>query len=197
MLRQDWCDEDVRTAGAAAVERAAELRAALDQHGQRATPEVRAAVRAVGEHLITGGWRATVVEAARQSEHRRQWLRARRAVVDGFVGTWRGAAPAGRTAASWQSAESCLRDLQNQQRRQRTEGLQTLTDTAVRQLLNDVGLSVSALSVQGTKAAVEVTDGAGKAVRLSMLSAGQRNALLLAVSHGRFVARRDAVSLGT
>ena len=50
----------------------------------------------------------------------------------------------------------------------------------MQELLYDVGLNVTSISVQGTKAAVQVTDSAGKVVRLSMLSAGQRNALLLA-----------------
>jgi predicted ATPase len=180
VLTQDWCDDQIAAAGAPAVERAAELRAALDRHGQRPTPEVRAAVRAIGEQLTGEGWRAAVVEAAQQSDHRRQWLRARRAAVDGFVGTWEPVAPDGSAAASWRTAETCVRDVQNQLRKERTDGLQTLTDTAVQQLLRDVGLSVTALSVQGTKAAVQVTDGTGKRVRLSMLSAGQRNALLLA-----------------
>lgn len=180
VLAQDWCDAQVTAAGAPAVERAAELRAALDRHGQRATPEVRAAVRAVGEFLTADGWRVAVVEAAHQSDHRRLWLRARRAAVDGFVGTWEQVAPDGSAAASWHAADVCLRDVQNRLRKERTDGLQSLTDTAVQQLLRDVDLSVTALSVQGTKAAVQVTDGAGKQVRLSMLSAGQRNALLLA-----------------
>lgn len=188
VLRQDWYDEQITTASNPTIERSTALCNTLEQHGQRATPEVRMAVRSVYECVSSEDWRAIVLEAARQSNHRRQWLRARRAVLEDFIHSWRNVAPDGRAADSWESAETCLRDLQNQLRNQRAEDLHTLTDTTVQQLLHDVGLSVTAFSVKGTKASVEVTDCAGKPVRLSMLSAGQRNALLLApllaVSHG-------------
>ena len=58
----------------------------------------------------------------------------------------------------------------------------------MRRLLADVGLAVTDLSVQGTKAGMEIHDEQGRPVELGMLSAGQRNALLLApllaVAHG-------------
>ncbi|MGH3697420.1 MAG: AAA family ATPase [Pseudonocardiaceae bacterium] len=188
VLRQDWCDVAASAAAKPAIERCSELLKVLDHDGQQATPRVRAAVRAACDSLMSEDWRAVMLDAARQSDHRRQWLRARRAAVDPFVDCWRACATEGAAALSWQSADKCLSDLHTQLRTQRAENLQVSTNSAVQQLLHDVGFSVTSLSVQGTKASVDVTDGSGKSVRLSMLSAGQRNALLLApllaVAHG-------------
>lgn len=180
VLGQNWCDAATSAAAKPAIERCSELRQVLDRDGQQATPRVRAAVRAACDSLMSEDWRAVVLAAASQSDHRRQWLRARRTAVDQFIDCWRACATAGSAASRWQSADKCLSDLQTQLRTQRAENLQALTDSTVQQLLHDVGLSVTSLSVQGTKASVDVTDGSGKPVRLSMLSAGQRNALLLA-----------------
>lgn len=180
VLQQEWCNAETAAAAHPTIDRCTHLRRALDQDGQRPTPDVRSAVRTAHECLTSAQWRTAVTEAARQSDHRRQWLRARRAAVDGFVDTWRAHADDLAEAASWDSARGCVPVLRNQLRQQRTDDLQAMTNTAVAQLLHDVGLSITGLSVQGTKAAVTVIDSSGKPVRLSMLSAGQRNALLLA-----------------
>jgi hypothetical protein len=179
-LGQDWCAAAVREQAAATLELCNALRGAVDAEGQRATSQVRAAVRAACTNLLSEPWRRTVADLARQSDHHSQWSRARRAAVENFLSTWRETGTDGAAATGWVSAETCLRKLQNQLRKQRTEGLQALAATSVHTLLQDVGLRITGLSVQGTKAGIEVTDGSGKPVRLSMLSAGQRNALLLA-----------------
>lgn len=188
VLDQDWCDPAMASASVPATRRCATLREVLHRDGEQSTPQVRAAVREACESLTSDDWRTAVLEAVRQSDHRRQWLRARRSAVDAFIDCWRACRADASVAPSWESAVGCLRDLHNQLRQQRAESLHHLTDHGVQGLLQEVGLSVTSLSVQGTKATVEVTDGSGKQVRLSMLSAGQRNALLLApllaVAHG-------------
>jgi energy-coupling factor transporter ATP-binding protein EcfA2 len=180
VLRQDWFDPVIATAAEPVINHCADLRRALDQYGLRPTPNVRETAATACESLMSKSWRAIVLEAARRSGHRRQWLRARRAAVDLFVDCWRECAAEGSAAASWKAAKKCLNDVHTHFRTERGGNLHTLTDSAVQELLHDVGLSVTSISVQGTKAAVQVTDSAGKVVRLSMLSAGQRNALLLA-----------------
>lgn len=164
----------------AALARSVAFQEALEHEGQRPTPTVREATRALCEYLTSKDWRVAVDEAVQHSDHQRQWLRARRAGVDPFVTIWREVADEARAAAEWERARTCVGDLQTQLRRDRASNLHLLTDDAVKDLLADVGVSVTALSVQGTKADVKVVDAGGRELRLSMLSAGQRNALLLA-----------------
>lgn len=116
VLRQDWCDAATSAAAKPAIERCSKLRQVLDRDGQQATPRLRAAVRAAGDSLMSEDWRAVVLAAADQSDHRRQWLRARRTAVDQFIDCWRACAAAGSAAPRWQSADKCLSDLQTQLR---------------------------------------------------------------------------------
>jgi len=188
VIRHDWCTAAVRDASTPVLAAGADLRHRLDEDGRRATPAVRAAVRAAHDRLTSAAWHTTVTELAAHTDRERQWRRARRAAVEPFLGVWREVRDEAIAAASWKSAADCLRTLQNDLRAERTRNLRTLTDSSVRALLDDVGLHITGLSVQGTKADVQVVDATGQPVRLSLLSAGQRNALLLApllaVAHG-------------
>ena len=179
-LAQDWSPGDVRGQARSTVALCDGLCNALDTDGQRATTYVRAAVRAASESLASEAWHKSVQDLARQSDHHSQWSRARRAAVEGFLVTWRETGAEGAAAASWTAAERSVRTLQTKLRQERTGGLQAIAATTVHALLHDVGLQIAGLSVQESKAAVDITDASGRAMRLSMLSAGQRNALLLA-----------------
>jgi hypothetical protein len=121
-----------------------------------------------------------VTAVADHTDRRRQWLRARRAAVDPFLGVWREVGAEAAAAPSWTAADKCLRALQDQLRTERTRSLRALADTSVRALLADVGLTLQGLTVQTTKADVRIVDDNGVPMRLAKLSAGQRNALLLA-----------------
>lgn len=180
VLNDSGADPAIDAARDAAAACGEELRLALDRDGRRPTPAVRSAARAMCVLLVSDAWRDAVGEAVRRSDHQRQWLRARRQAVEPFVTVWRELGSEAATADSWKSAASCVRDLQNQLREDRATDLRALTATTVSDLLADVGLGVTGLTVQGTKAAMEVTDVTGQPLTLAMLSAGQRNALLLA-----------------
>ncbi|RZT84910.1 RecF/RecN/SMC family protein [Pseudonocardia sediminis] len=188
VVAYDWCTDALRDAARPVLAAGADLRHQLDEDGRRATPEVRAAVRAAHSRLTSTGWHATVTELAAHTDRERQWQRARRSAVEPFLSVWREVRDDAAAAASWKSASDCVRTLQNDLRADRTRNLQALTDSSVRTLLDDVGLHITGLSVKGTKADVQVVDVTGQAVGLSLLSAGQRNALLLApllaVAHG-------------
>lgn len=188
VVAHDWCTTALRDAASPVLAAGADLRHRLDEDGRRATPGVRAAVRAAHACMASTGWHATVAELAAHTDRERQWRRARRGAVEPLLSVWREVCDEAITAASWKSAADCVRTLQNDLRSDRTRNLRTLTDSSVRALLDDVGLHLTGLSVQGTKADVQVVDAAGKPVLLSLLSAGQRNALLLApllaVAHG-------------
>lgn len=100
--------------------------------------------------------------------------------MEPFLSLWREVRVEAVAAASWKAATDCVRTLQNDLRAERTRNLRKLTDSSVRALLDDVGLHITGLTVKGTKADVQVVDANGQPVRLALLSAGQRNALLLA-----------------
>jgi energy-coupling factor transporter ATP-binding protein EcfA2 len=188
IVAQDGCPAEPREASGAVVAVVTALRDRLGEDGRRPTLEVRAALRAAHDGLTSVGWRTTVTSLAAHTDRQRQWRRARRAAVEPFVNLWREVRDDAVAAASWKSASDCVRTLQNDLRAERTRNLRTLTDTSVRALLDDVGLHITGLTVQGTKADVQVVDANGEPVRLALLSAGQRNALLLApllaVAHG-------------
>lgn len=165
--------DEVATAAAALTE-------ATEADGVRGTSAVRAAVRLLCTALTSPSWASAAAWAVDDSDHQRQWLRERRLAVEGFVITWRNVRNEAAAASEWTAATSCLNDLQKQLRDTRSENLKVLTGSALDRLLADVGIRVTTLSVQGTKADFKIEDSQGGSLRLSMLSAGQRNALLLA-----------------
>lgn len=180
VVTPDGAAHALHAAAAPALAVGAALRRALDDHGRRAVTEVRTAVRAAHTQLTSAGWREAVTAIADHTDRRRQWLRARRAAVDPFLGVWREVDAEAAAAPSWTAADKCLRALQDQLRTERTRSLRALADTSVRALLADVGLTIRGLTVQTTKADVRIVDDNGVPMRLAQLSAGQRNALLLA-----------------
>lgn len=153
--------------------------ALLDRDGLNATPEIRSATRELCAWIQSETWSAIVRDARRESNRQRQWRRARRSAVDEFVAVWRHVGTDAREAAAWDSATNRFRELHHTLREDRTELLTTLTRARVQSLLSDADLSVMSMSVQGTKASIKIVDKANKEMTLAMLSAGQRNALLL------------------
>lgn len=157
----------------------ASLMSATDQDGHGLTGRVRAAATRVADLLSSRPFGGAVAEAARHTEHQRQWLGARRAAVQPLVEAW----PAFRTACdkpSWETAKRNLRTLQDELREERSARLESGTRETVQALLSDVGLDVESVTVSQRAASIDIADAAGGTVTLSMLSAGQRNAVLLA-----------------
>lgn len=162
------------------VAAAASLMAAFDEHGLQATPAVTAALRVHCEIVTSNPWTSAAAKAVDQSNHRLRWLRRRRDAVDDFVTTWRAVRDEAAATTEWKAATSCLNGLQDDLRVMRAENLRVLAGSALDRLLADVGIRIKTLSVQGTKAEFNIQDAQGGSLKLSMLSAGQRNALLLA-----------------
>lgn len=158
----------------------ASLVTAIDAHGLQATAAVRNALQDHCQIVTSDSWASAAATAADESNHRRQWLRKRRSAVDDFVTTWREVGEEASTGPEWKAATGCLKVLQDDLRETRAENLKVLTGTALDRLLADVGIRITTLSVQGTKADFKIEDAGGGPLKLSMLSAGQRNALLLA-----------------
>lgn len=152
---------------------------ALERDGLHATPSIRATTRHLCSWVRSPQCRDAFQLALRQSDRQRLWQRARRDAIDPFVSAWFEVRDRARTYPAWQTALKCLGELQDKVRKERTAALKALTSTRVTQLLADAGLTVTAMTVQGTKATIGITDSVGREVTLAMLSAGQRNALLL------------------
>jgi ABC-type Mn2+/Zn2+ transport system ATPase subunit len=180
VLEHGVCDPEIVAAARPTFEASAVLRSHLDEHGGTPTADTRAALRAAAQALTGDAWSAAVADAANRAEHRAGWLRARRAAVLPLLRVWTAAAADGRDAESWSAARTSVGDLRNVVRAERAGTLNNLAAAAVRDLLADVGLTLTDVSVQTYQAGLHVTDESGQPVELSMLSAGQRNALLLA-----------------
>jgi energy-coupling factor transporter ATP-binding protein EcfA2 len=154
--------------------------AATRRDGCRPTNGVRTALKDLCTWVESDDFRSLVDAAKTTSDQLRQWRLARRQAVDDFIMTWRRVAPNARNYASWEHATKCLRTLREALRNERTEAIQTDAVMCVGSLLADAELTLRSISVQGTKASIEVVDATGETVSLAMLSAGQRNAILLA-----------------
>lgn len=180
VLEQSWFDSQLAADAHPVVEGCRALVETVRRDGLRSVPSVRTAARAAATALRTDSWSHVFDEVVERSGRRSQWSRARRHAIEEFLAVWMVDGPLGAAAQEWQEAEQCLRELQTALRNERTDRLQQRTDETVRELLADVGLYVDDLKVQGTKATLRILDEGRRPVELAMLSAGQRNALLLA-----------------
>ena len=154
--------------------------AAVRRDGARPGNDVRSSMDALCAWVDSGELASLVAKAKEASDQLRQWRLARREGVEAFISTWRRVGASARNYAAWESAAKCLRTLQDTLRKERTEALQAQTALRLQRLLADAGLTVRSISVQGTKASIEILDQEKKPMTLAMLSAGQRNAVLLA-----------------
>lgn len=80
----------------------------------------------------------------------------------------------------WTGAQGKLRTLETDLKKSRQDALKTAANNTLEALLRDTGISMNELSVLRTKAEIGLRDSTDRAIELGMLSAGQRNALLLA-----------------
>ncbi|MBF4163202.1 ATP-binding protein [Nocardioides acrostichi] len=170
------------------------------QAGGRITTGLRTAGSAVVAWVNSPDCEEAVLAASAESDHLRQWRHARREAVDDFVTVWRSTADDASQAAVWSSAKTRLATLRTSLRSERANVLGAQTNLKVEALLADVGITLESITVQGRQASLRVIDQQDRDLQLSMLSAGQRNALLLApmlaVSDGgpfRFLVLDDPV----
>lgn len=80
----------------------------------------------------------------------------------------------------WVAMQKRLDDLEARLKRRRETALGEATNSTVVALLHDAGIEVQNLTVQKRQAEVLLADSTGVRIELGMLSAGQRNAILLA-----------------
>lgn len=80
----------------------------------------------------------------------------------------------------WTGARSKLLTLEEALKHDRKASLETATDQTLQDLLRDAGISIKGLAIQQKMADITLEDAQGRRMELGMLSAGQRNALLIA-----------------
>ena len=88
VLATGWCEPGIVDGAGPVLAAVMALRDAVAHEGHRAVPAIRIALREAADLLGSEHWRTAVAEAARQSDHQRQWARARRAAIKPFLTCW-------------------------------------------------------------------------------------------------------------
>jgi energy-coupling factor transporter ATP-binding protein EcfA2 len=154
--------------------------AATDREGIRSTTAVDAAARALAEWLRSPDCAALVRHVTEVSDRRRRRLRERRAAVSGFVDVWRTRRAEAAKAQLWTRSRRHLSELSTDLRGERSAELGERAGRRIADLLDDAGITLTAIDLTKTKADLRLQDPGGAALHLGMLSSGQRNAVLLA-----------------
>lgn len=154
--------------------------AVLDLEGLRPVAAVRDGATNLIDWLESPDFEQVFDAAVERSDKLTQWQLARSGAIAHLLGTWIAERDAGSEWPDWEQAGKCIPKLQERLREERGAVLSRLTSEKVEKLLEDTGIEFGELKVQGTKASLAIADSNGREVSLSMLSAGQRNALLLA-----------------
>lgn len=119
-------------------------------------------------------------DAIERADASRQWKVARANAVSGFVEVWREHGALATDSIGWADARRRVEALRKSLRQRRSTALESRAGIRIERLLSDAGLQLTAINVLSSKASIDLTDCNGSTVELGMLSAGQRNAVLLA-----------------
>ncbi len=141
---------------------------------------LQTAAEALAKWIKSPAGASAIAYGVLQSERTHQWKLQRTEAVSEFVDTWRLHGETGSGWPLWQETAKRVDELKDTLRKSRSQSLVEITDKKVNELLSDVGLGVGSIRVLTTKAEFELLDSSGARVDLGMLSAGQRNAVLLA-----------------
>ncbi|WP_409237850.1 AAA family ATPase [Streptomyces sp. PA5.6] len=163
-----------------AQDRVEQLCQLLERYGCQPTGMARKMVLDLRSVLETRDWWRACVEAARLSALDKQWRLKRRAAIEDFIITWRENVQIANEHQLWKTTSSCLKDLAGYLRDRRAEDFTTLAGGRVKALLEDAGIVLEDVRLTTQRAEVKVQNPVGQPLSLSMLSAGQRNAFLLA-----------------
>lgn len=153
---------------------------ATDAHGVVSHHVVLKTSSSLAAWLEGEDFAALVAYAVAQTNRLKQWQIARATALKPFVDTWRSTKELGEQSVRWDACGSRISDLRKKLGSQRTDAFEHLATQKVQELLSDVGLRIRRVTVQAQTARMELEDDAGRPLELGMLSAGQRNAILLA-----------------
>jgi ABC-type uncharacterized transport system ATPase subunit len=135
---------------------------------------------ALCEWLISADGQSVIEDAVTRTDETKQWQIARAAAVESFVKVWEDDGASAKQAELWSATDKRVEELRVALRKRRSAALEEKAGQRVKELLADAELRLASLSVLSTKASMELLDQNNNSVELGMLSAGQRNAVLLA-----------------
>lgn len=121
-----------------------------------------------------------VNEAVARTDATKQWRIARARAVEKFATVWEIDGDSAAESGLWTAAAGRVDELRKELRKRRADSLEGKAGLRVMELLADAELRLKKISVLATKASMELVDQNDNHVELGMLSAGQRNAVLLA-----------------
>lgn len=152
----------------------------FDHHGTQPVPEVISAFLSLREIMARTEWERCAGSAIELSDLTRQWRLRRRAEVESYVAIWETEHELASSAALWEATRECITNLADRLRRTRTSQFEGKAGIQVARLLEDAGIVLESVNLSRTRAEIEVHGLDGQKIALAMLSAGQRNAFLLA-----------------
>lgn len=152
----------------------------LDTYGCQPTPRGRQRFVELQMTMESAEWRRAFAEAASLGAADRQWRQRRRSAVENFINVWRENSTEAKDHLLWQATGKCVKDLEGQLREKRSTDFTSLAGGRVKALLEDAGILLEDVRLTTKRAEVKVNNTAGQPLSLAMLSAGQRNAFLLA-----------------
>ncbi|MDN3027015.1 AAA family ATPase [Streptomyces sp. S.PB5] len=152
----------------------------LERYGCQPTSVARNFFTELRSLLETRDWWRACVEATSLSAFDKQWRLKRRAAIEDFVSAWRENAEVAGEYQLWKAVSVCLKDLTGHLRDKRAQDFTALAGGRVKALLDDAGIVLEDVRLTTQRAEVRVQNPAGQPLSLAMLSAGQRNAFLLA-----------------
>lgn len=153
---------------------------AASEAGMATQHSVLTATAEVSDWLCSEDARTLVAEAVARTDATQQWRLARARAVESFAACWEADGISAAESPMWTATSSRVDELRNQLRKRRSTSLEGKAGARVTELLSDAELQLKSISVLATKASMELVDQNGNRVDLGMLSAGQRNAVLLA-----------------
>lgn len=150
---------------------------AISSPSQRALRDIAGQLMDV---LDSSEFRREVETAVERASAESAWKRRQGIALRDMHQTWVDNREVALDAKTWADASRCLGDLEKRLKTRRQDALEAETNKTVIALLRDAGLEVARLNVQKRQADLVLRDAAGSELELGMLSAGQRNAVLLA-----------------
>lgn len=172
-------EEPITTLAATAQELFSSFETARAEHHSAQHQALHATAR-LANWLVSPDAQALVRGAVERTDVNKQWRIARARAVEAFVVAWRSEGTLAAESVSWADTLKRVEDLRKQLRKKRSVTLQGRAGTRIESLLADADLHLQSITVLSTKASMELVDESGVKVDLGMLSAGQRNAVLLA-----------------
>ncbi len=139
-----------------------------------------AATAELSSWLMSQEAQILIDQAVARTDARKQWQIARAKAVEKFTAVWQEDGTLATESVSWTETLKRIEDLRKHLRKRRSLTLEGKAGSRIESLLSDADLHLNGITVLSSKASMELVNKNGDKVDLGMLSAGQRNAVLLA-----------------